>query len=224
MRYSAKPVQCCFGSIPQDVRIDLLKIACVFWFFLNELTEERIIHSGGGEMRIKLFFILEVTALVLMCLSGGCTDDSLTCTNVYCSDRLTVKIYPDKSFVSGRYSAELVFLDDVSIVAEFELVPADGGTGVVVRVIENESYSQSWFMPDDFEDFLEITYWGDIPDDSSARGYEFTDELTINITRDDALIFSDYIAPDYDYYWCNREYGRCDPRQNKRAEIEVIID
>lgn len=175
-------------------------------------------------MRIKLFFISVVTALVFICLAGGCSDDSLTCTNVFCRDELAVKIFPDENFLSGVYSAEIVFSDDVSIVAEFELVPADGGTDVTVRTIENESYARSWFLANELGDFLEITYWGDIPADDSARGYEFTDELTINITRDNKLILSDHFAPDYDYYWCNREYGKCDSRQNKEAEIEVTID
>ena len=175
-------------------------------------------------MRIKLVFILVVTALVFICLAGGCGDNSLTCTDVFCSDQLAVKIFPDENYITGRYSAEIVFSDDVSIVAEFELVPGDGGTDVTVQTIENESYTRSWFMSGELGDFLEISYWGDIPADSSARDYEFTNELTINITRDNALIFSDHIAPDYDYYWCNREYGKCDSRQNKEAEVEVTID
>ena len=175
---------------------------------------------------MRLFYQFIATALLLICLTDGCNnlDRSFGCSGAQCNDSLTVKISPTDNLLSGRYSAEIVFSDDVSIVAEFELTSLDDRSNEFVHIIENESYLISWFMSDEFVDCLEITYLGRILADDSAMDYEFSEELTIYITKDNELIFSDHIAPDYYYYWCNQEYGKCDPRQNKNDEIEVIID
>ena len=174
----------------------------------------------------KRLIQLIIVTLLLICLQGGCNfNDSGSCTAMGCFDHLTVKILPTDNYLSGRYSAELVFSDDVSITAEFELVPeAINSPNLIIRVIQNDSYGTSWFLNDEMIGSLEIDYRGMILTDDSRTEYEFTDEATINVVRDGGLVTSEAIAPDYNYYWCNSEHGKCDSRQNKDGDIEITID
>lgn len=169
--------------------------------------------------------ILTLILYFSICVLFGCSDDSDTCTAVDCSDFISVNLSSNDTYVAGQYSAELVFSDDESIIAEFELVTtSDNPPDLSVIVVQNESYRTSWFMPEEFVDPLEIRYYGTLIKDNSSYDYEFTQEVTINIRKDGEVIVSEFITPDYDYYWCNYEYGECDDRENKSAEIDITID
>ena len=181
----------------------------------------------------KRFFKSIIIAILTICLQVGCNNihDSGYCTGVACNDSITAKVLPTDNYLPGRYSVELLFSDNESIIAEFELIPANENdnestdtSNLMVQVIENGSYSISWFMFNEFEDPLEINYTGLILSGDFAQDYEFTEEVIVNVKRDGSLLLSESISPDYNYYWCNYEYGECDLRQNKEADIEVIID
>jgi hypothetical protein len=168
---------------------------------------------------LAISFILATTFL------GGCdSDDSnFGCHAIECVDTLHVRLIPTDSYVLGVYSAVLFFSDDVSIKAEFEVIPSITGeentTEYVITL--NNTYGICW-MAYELE-YIEIIYRADIPSKVYLEDYEFTDELLIQISRDGQLILSEIIAPEYQHYWCGGE-PKCHPRQNKSAEIELGID
>lgn len=180
-------------------------------------------------MATKQIYLFTITALLTICLEVGCNNigDSGLCTGVACYDAITVRLLPSDNYLPGKYSVELLFSDSESINAEFELTHVNENnntSNLMLLVIENDSYSTSWSMFREFEDPLEIHYSGRLISGDFAIDYEFTEEVTVNVKRDGNLLLSEQISPNYNYYWCNYEYGKCDPRQNKDADIEVLID
>jgi hypothetical protein len=183
----------------------------------------------GCEMGKKQIFRFILISLLLTCSQFGCNNitDSTTCSAALCHDVITAKLLPTENYLPGQYSVELIFSDGESIIAEFELIPVDENdntSNLMLHVIENDSYRTSWSMFDEFEDPLVIHYSGRLLAGDLFIDYEFTEEVTVNVKRDGNSLLSKQVSPDYSYYWCNSEEGKCDPRQNKDADIEVLID
>jgi hypothetical protein len=205
----------------------------LFRLYLLSLVNKYQLTSllQGGLMSKKNFFLLIMGFLTTGNTLNGCgTDSSGTCTDVACFDALAVKILMSESYSPGKYTAEILFSDDESITAEYEITmiedsDSDGFNmdSFHVLAIQNDSYGISWWMNDGKMDTIEIQYWGRMVDGDFVYDYEFTDEITINIYKDDILIYSGLIAPIFNYYWCNQEAGKCDHRQNKDADFEVDI-
>jgi hypothetical protein len=144
---------------------------------------------------------------------------------VACRDSLTVRLSSNGTYVAGQYSAELVLSEDASILAEFELVTSNSNpSNLNIHVVMNDSYISSWSMSEEFHDPLLIYYYGSLLSDHSSYDYEFPQEVTMNIRKDGAVMVSESITPDYNYYWCNEEEGECDDRQNKNADVDMTVD
>ena len=171
-------------------------------------------------MNKKHSLFLVIGLLILIGFNNGCGSDSGFCTQMVCSDSLIVRVLPTESYIPGNYSAELVFSDSVSIKADFEVIDVPS---LSASAIPNDSYPTSWSIYDGLPNYVEIVYSGNIPSNDSFQDYEFTNDAQIQISRGGEIILSEVIVPNYNYYWCNQEAGKCDPRENKNAEIELTI-
>jgi hypothetical protein len=163
-------------------------------------------------------------------LNTGCgMDAGVTCSEVACSDALTVRLSPKTAFLPGTYAIEYVGSDEVSIQAAFEIkmeateAGDESGEVMVVWAIPNDAFPISWSIYDGLPDYVEVQYWGEIPGDDAIHDYELTDQLMLTIEKDGTPIFSESITPEYERYWCNQEAGKCDQRRNKRAVFGLKI-
>lgn len=180
----------------------------------------------------KYLYTRIIISLFLIYIQIGCSNstDSGFCTAMACNDTLNVRLLSTTNYIPGRYSVELAFPDNVSITAEFELILEEANDGKAVdsselqlRVIQNDSYPISWNMYEPLSDSLDIDYFGIVIVNDIIQNYTFSERITINVFRDDEIIASMPIEPDYTYYWCNGQNGACDFQQNKDAEIELTV-
>ena len=102
-------------------------------------------------MATKQMGLFTLIVLLTLCLQVGCNKigDSISCTAVACHDAIRVRLLPTDTYLPGTYSVALLFSDDESINAEFELAHVDENddtSDLLLQVIENESYATNWSM------------------------------------------------------------------------------
>ena len=166
--------------------------------------------------RLPLYFIF--TTLLIAC---GIYEGEVACTSKGCIDSLSIRLIPenDSGIQNGKYLIVVDAAELGELQCSFDIEHGELLNDEAVYVPSYHDYISDCATIDT-DNFINIFFKFDFIGDNSKDSVE-PELADVEISKDDSIIYSGELSPQYNRYWCNAK--GCDPRKNFSGVINVQL-
>lgn len=152
-----------------------------------------------------------------------------SCTLKNCTDRFEVRIIQSESdpTADGSYEIEFTWPGGSKQSVAFSVGSGGGETGAAP--LPDQGWPDWWGLERIENNQLYVNIAPFLVAELDTEGLyeshvESPEDISLWVRSNDTLIGQETVHPDYNWYWCNAEYGKCDHKKNYRTEVTIIVD